>query len=639
MPSLILCVQEDREVAHAYSDALVGEGYDVLCAQDGRGAFEVLRQQPVSLVLLDIYLPRQDGFEILAEIRATPELREIPVLLLCEGDTTQEVLARASSFSAAGIESTPLVLDRLLAKVVELAGPPGGKESIAEQTPREGLFRDLPPPELMRRIHVEGLDGVLLLDHGRKKKAIEFRAGWPVSVKSNLISECFGNYLVAQGRCTQSDLDKSIKRMKIGEGLQGEILVAMDALSDEEVSSTLREHALEKFLEIFSWRHGQFKICPGAHVERGSTVSNDGHPSKLIVEGVRRHFPLKQIDRYLELHQSDYLVPLPNEREQLSVLELGEEEANWLCQLDGTDKLGSLLQYPDVIRRTAFGLISIQVLGVQPVAAEPSLTRATFEESSIAGHSAPNVLPTNRETEDEQRAELANLANRIRDENHYDTLGVEFSASDAEIRIAYGRLAKDTHPDRFHGASSSVRLLAAQVFDRITRAHKAIATASDRKAYAGELTQGRKSRAAEAEGRRALDAETEFQKGEKLIATRDYKGALLCFGRAIENFPSEGEYYSHYGWCLYLCHPDNEAMLGEALEHCRKGVKLAKDREKPYLLLGRLYRAMGRVNAAKKMFTRAVEIRPQCVEAMRELRIMDMRRERDKGVLKRIFRR
>ena len=49
--------------------------------------------------------------------------------------------------------------------------------------------------------------------------------------------------------------------------------------------------------------------------------------------------------------------------------------------------------------------------------------------------------------------------------------------------------------------------------------------------------------------------------------------------------------------------------------------------------------AMGKPVAAKKMFSRAVQIKPQCVEAMRELRIMNMRREKDKGVLKRIFRR
>jgi hypothetical protein len=48
---------------------------------------------------------------------------------------------------------------------------------------------------------------------------------------------------------------------------------------------------------------------------------------------------------------------------------------------------------------------------------------------------------------------------------------------------------------------------------------------------------------------------------------------------------------------------------------------------------------MGRTVAARKMFTRAVEIKPQCVEAMRELRIMNMRRDKDKGVLKRFFKR
>jgi tetratricopeptide (TPR) repeat protein len=128
-----------------------------------------------------------------------------------------------------------------------------------------------------------------------------------------------------------------------------------------------------------------------------------------------------------------------------------------------------------------------------------------------------------------------------------------------------------------------------------------------------------------------------------MMAARDYEGALLCFGRAMENFPSEGEYRAHYGWCLYLCHPDNDVMLGEALEHCREGLKLAKDREKPYLLLGRLYKAMGKAVAAKKMFARAVQIKPQCVEAMRELRIMNMRRGKSQGVgsgvLKKIFRR
>jgi CheY-like chemotaxis protein/tetratricopeptide (TPR) repeat protein len=636
MSAMLLCVQEDREVGRVYAEALTAEGYEVLSAQDGRGALEILRRQTPMLVLLDVYLPRQDGFEILAEIRMKVDASQLPVLLLCEGDITENVSLRAESLGALGVESSPLAANHLVARVAQLLGRSVKKPDEPVSTSRKGNVRNVPIPELLRTIHVERLDGVLLLDHGRKKKAIELRGGWPVSIKSNLVSECFGNYLVRQGRCTQIQLDESIQRMKTGEGLQGEILVAMDVLEEEQVVSGLREHALEKFFEIFSWGDGRFEIRPGARVQRGASFGIDGHPSKLIVEGVRRHYSLNRIDRYLEFHQSDFLVPLSYESDQLAELGLREEEAHWLCALDGSDTVGSFLQFPDAIRRIAFGLVSVEVLGVAPRPGERSVAVPTIQDGLVGRRD--RTLDGAKGDED-LRVELAELANRIRNEDHYKVLGVSSTTSDEDIRVAFDALARNSQPDRFDGASSSVRQLASEVFNRVTEAHAAIATAADRKSYAGELAQGRRARAAEAEGRRALEAETEYQRGEKLVAGRDYEGALLCFGRAIENFPSEGEYHSNYGWCLYLCHPDNEVTLGEALEHCRRGVKLAKDREKPYLLLGRLYKAMGRVGAATKMFTRAVQIRPQCVEAMRELRIINMRRDKDKGVLKRIFRR
>jgi tetratricopeptide (TPR) repeat protein len=80
-------------------------------------------------------------------------------------------------------------------------------------------------------------------------------------------------------------------------------------------------------------------------------------------------------------------------------------------------------------------------------------------------------------------------------------------------------------------------------------------------------------------------------------------------------------------------------MVGEALEHVRRGIKLAGNREKPYLFMGRLYKAIGRADVAEKMFTRAVHIAPECVEALRELRLIHMRREKSKGLIGRLFRR
>ena len=101
----------------------------------------------------------------------------------------------------------------------------------------------------------------------------------------------------------------------------------------------------------------------------------------------------------------------------------------------------------------------------------------------------------------------------------------------------------------------------------------------------------------------------------------------------------EGEYCAHYGWCLHQCHPDNAVILQEAIEHVRRGVKLARDRETPYLFLGRLYKVAGRTDAAEKMFNRAVVVQPRCVEALREIRLINMRREKGKGVIRWLLRR
>jgi hypothetical protein len=55
--------------------------------------------------------------------------------------------------------------------------------------------------------------------------------------------------------------------------------------------------------------------------------------------------------------------------------------------------------------------------------------------------------------------------------------------------------------------------------------------------------------------------------------------------------------------------------------------------------MGRLLRAIGKPAAAEKSFARAVQIEPDCVEAMRELRLINMRRERSKGLIRRMLRR
>jgi CheY-like chemotaxis protein/tetratricopeptide (TPR) repeat protein len=636
MSATILCVQEDREIYDLYAESLEAEGYRTLPAHDGGQALEILRRESPDFVVLDVYLPRQDGFEILAELRSMPGRDSLPVLLLSAGDLSPEIERRAKGLGAIGIAPSPISPDQLIARIAKFVkASHASRDGDAARAPREGDLREIPFPELLHGLHRERLDGVALLEHGKKRKAVELRDGWPVAIKSNLVSECLGPYLVKMGRCTKEELDQSIARMKAGEGLQGEILVAMDVLDEEGVVAALRDHALAKLYEIFSWQTGRFVIRSGARLQRGSSTGLDAHPNQVVVEGARRGTPLKLIDRSIERHADSFIhVSSDALSGAFHDVSLDESELDWIHSLDGSRKVGSLAGEPESIRRLVYGLVSIELLTIDARSVDRDREHAAAAEVQIELDT-----PVGSDEEERIRSDLAELANRMQDQDHYGVLGVASTAGDDEIRAAYTALAKRAHPDRFHAASGSVRQLASRVFERINEANQAIATAEDRAAFARERSLGKKAAEVQDEGRQALKAETEFQRGEARLAERDYESALLCYGRAIESFPSEGEYRSAYGWCLYLCHPDNEVMLGEALEHCREGVRLAKDREKPYLLLGRLYKAMGKPGAARKMFTRAVQIKPQCVEAMRELRIMNMRRDRDKGVLKRLFKR
>lgn len=78
----ILVVEDDSMVAKAYKSKLTRLGYDVVMAGDGEEAIVVLRDYQPDAVLLDLVLPKKDGFEVLAEVKANPAWKRIPVLVV-----------------------------------------------------------------------------------------------------------------------------------------------------------------------------------------------------------------------------------------------------------------------------------------------------------------------------------------------------------------------------------------------------------------------------------------------------------------------------------------------------------------------------------------------------------------------------
>jgi curved DNA-binding protein CbpA len=241
--------------------------------------------------------------------------------------------------------------------------------------------------------------------------------------------------------------------------------------------------------------------------------------------------------------------------------------------------------------------------------------------------------------EDERHLALVTLAQQLRGKSHFELLGVQRGDGEGALQEAYERLAAQTHPDHFSGASKALRDLADELHSLVKSAYDTLRNPRARQQYALDEKKRQREEAKRRKGEIALEADGEFRKGEMALGVRDYETALAHFGRALQLYPDEGDHHAHYGWALHMCHPGDPAMAGEAMEHLKRGLKLASHREKPYLFLGRLLKAVGRVDQAERMFSRAVRIQPECVEALRELRLINMRRQKSKSLIGRLLRR
>lgn len=80
--SKILLVEDDTFLAGMYVTKLTMEHFDVLLANDGEQGLEQAKKQQPDLILLDILLPKMNGFDVLRGLKADVKLKTTPVILL-----------------------------------------------------------------------------------------------------------------------------------------------------------------------------------------------------------------------------------------------------------------------------------------------------------------------------------------------------------------------------------------------------------------------------------------------------------------------------------------------------------------------------------------------------------------------------
>lgn len=78
----IMVVEDDEHISKVYEIKFAKEGIDVVLARDGEEAVVKITAEKPDVILLDLMIPKKDGFGVLEEIKKNPELVNIPVIIL-----------------------------------------------------------------------------------------------------------------------------------------------------------------------------------------------------------------------------------------------------------------------------------------------------------------------------------------------------------------------------------------------------------------------------------------------------------------------------------------------------------------------------------------------------------------------------
>lgn len=117
--SLVLVVEDDPDLGDAIVMYFKEEGLDAKLARDGDQAMRMVDDHSPAVMVLDLMMPRRDGFSVLRELRADGRINTIPVIVVTAIFGLSERLY-ATELGAADYVTKPFELDELVSRVRSL---------------------------------------------------------------------------------------------------------------------------------------------------------------------------------------------------------------------------------------------------------------------------------------------------------------------------------------------------------------------------------------------------------------------------------------------------------------------------------------------------------------------------------------
>lgn len=115
----ILIVEDEATLLKALTEFLTLEGLEIISAMDGEKGLAMAKNELPDLILLDIILPKKDGYEVLDEVKKDEKTKNIPVILLTNLESPEDIDKAFEKGASTYLVKSNYKLEEIVKKIKE----------------------------------------------------------------------------------------------------------------------------------------------------------------------------------------------------------------------------------------------------------------------------------------------------------------------------------------------------------------------------------------------------------------------------------------------------------------------------------------------------------------------------------------
>lgn len=519
-------------------------------------------------------------------------------------------------------------------------------------------------PGLLREIYVGRQSGTLQFLRGAERFSVRFARGTIVNVHTNVTEGRLGELLEKHRLVSPHDLARAADLVVREKMRLGQALIKLGAIDVSRLEDAIALHVHDSLARVFTWNEGSYEFVEEEVADEEGELTLKLSTGELILEAVRAtsdpdvvRYALGDIDRLLQ-HSPDPLL-------RFQKITLSPADGFVLSRVDGATSAREIIQLiplpSEETQKSLFGLLCTGIVEygekrARPAAHPPPAPRPAAPPSAPssparqppAPHppapqppapplSAPPAPPPSApappaDSGADRRAEILEAFASLKTRNFFELMGIERSATEAQVKEAYFRLAKRFHPDVHHGESlGDLRDQLEALFIRLGDAYETLKNPKTREAYESRLPRDKTTGTVlpgppEPEPPpHPLDPETmaklaedDIRRGEKLIEKEQYWDAIQLLEPAIP-LAKAPKLIARGHIALAKARLKNPKWVKDAENALRELLRIDPKHVEAHFLLGSIYKTGGLKTRSESMFRKVLELQPDHEGALTEI--------------------